>query len=722
MPVSQTPILQQSETPSRPTQDWFVSAAASDTGAGTRLAPFRTIQQAADVAGPGDRVLIAAGVYRERVCPARGGTPEAPITYLAPDSGVFIRGSEHVVDGWVATPTASVWRLPLRHLTLGSAAYQGRCDPAINATFNPYLQHFNRAKTARPHEVAISELRTRIDELGQKIEKLDPMEIAFADLNRRRAVFVSELEGRTRATGKRLLQTLGQVFVAGVPLTEAESVEEVFDLPGVWIVDEAGENILVHLTDASAEPSKAFIEITTRHAVFSPLVRGLGHITLQNLTIEHAANPFPTWGAAGWPQAGALSMRSGHHWTINRCTVRFAKGIGIDCGSEGGQNNTEFRGEAMSYEAHHTAGNDDTKGVGYHVIQHCVIEDNGLCGIAGIRHTGTQVLHNIIQRNNRDGWTSPWWEFGGIKFHFFYNGRIEGNLIRDNDAHGIWIDNQFRGSRITRNVIINNLWSGINVELGRGPVLIDNNIIAHTRQGDGIYGHDVADVTIAHNLLYANANYGAWFAYATPRVKPMDGCWDIRILNNLILGNRAGAVGLPLPWACAGNNFSNGNLFVGAGEYLDEGSESQPPQFAITNRTHCGQMQKVLGADIEAQTTEVVVAAMQAALRMNKLPERQWPAWDSFAQTSQVNHEIWSAASGNDSTSRTVKMIRDGLSLLTTCLTLPVRFPDDAVRCETVPSIDRDFLGQPYPATPRPGPFQQLEFPIARLPLWPVRR
>ena len=46
---------------------------ADDNGPGTKERPFRTINHAAQVLQPGERVVIAEGVYREVIRPARGG-------------------------------------------------------------------------------------------------------------------------------------------------------------------------------------------------------------------------------------------------------------------------------------------------------------------------------------------------------------------------------------------------------------------------------------------------------------------------------------------------------------------------------------------------------------------------------------------------------------------------------------------------------------------------
>src|SRR6185503_21126589 len=47
---------------------------ADDNGPGDKARPFRTIGKAAQLLQPGERVVIAAGIYRECVRPARGGT------------------------------------------------------------------------------------------------------------------------------------------------------------------------------------------------------------------------------------------------------------------------------------------------------------------------------------------------------------------------------------------------------------------------------------------------------------------------------------------------------------------------------------------------------------------------------------------------------------------------------------------------------------------------
>ena len=91
---------------------------------GTKSAPLRSIQRAADLAQPGDVITVHQGVYRERITPPRGGTSNRKrITYqAAKGEKVEIRGSE-VVKGWTRVRD-DVWKLSLPNSFFGK--------------FNPY--------------------------------------------------------------------------------------------------------------------------------------------------------------------------------------------------------------------------------------------------------------------------------------------------------------------------------------------------------------------------------------------------------------------------------------------------------------------------------------------------------------------------------------------------------------------------------------------------------
>ena len=75
----------------------YVDVNGPEIGCGTMDRPFRSIQEAARNARPGDEILVAPGVYREYVDPIYGGTEEAPITYRSVvPLGAVITGAEPV--------------------------------------------------------------------------------------------------------------------------------------------------------------------------------------------------------------------------------------------------------------------------------------------------------------------------------------------------------------------------------------------------------------------------------------------------------------------------------------------------------------------------------------------------------------------------------------------------------------------------------------------------
>ncbi len=62
----------------------YVDKSGNDSSPGTQSQPFLTINKAAQMAYPGDTVLVNSGVYRECVYPLRGGTSDTSrITYKA---------------------------------------------------------------------------------------------------------------------------------------------------------------------------------------------------------------------------------------------------------------------------------------------------------------------------------------------------------------------------------------------------------------------------------------------------------------------------------------------------------------------------------------------------------------------------------------------------------------------------------------------------------------
>ena len=101
---------------------YYVDANVVLDGNGTKEKPFKRIQQAADVALPGDEVLVAPGVYREYVSPVHAGEENARITYTSTTPlGAVITGAEELKN-WV--PYETIWTTSV--------------DNSVFGDFNPY--------------------------------------------------------------------------------------------------------------------------------------------------------------------------------------------------------------------------------------------------------------------------------------------------------------------------------------------------------------------------------------------------------------------------------------------------------------------------------------------------------------------------------------------------------------------------------------------------------
>jgi hypothetical protein len=135
-------------------REWFVRQSdpnASDTADGSADHPLRTINAAAQLAQPGDVVTVGAGVYREWVSPARGGSANAPIVYRSvPEHAAIVRGTDVLDAPWQPVPDApGVFAAPL--------------DQAAFAFGNPFAgaKESKRVALVFHHDEPLSQVTTR---------------------------------------------------------------------------------------------------------------------------------------------------------------------------------------------------------------------------------------------------------------------------------------------------------------------------------------------------------------------------------------------------------------------------------------------------------------------------------------------------------------------------------------------------------------------------------
>lgn len=491
-----------------------------------------------------------------------------------------------------------------------------------------------------------------------------------------------------------LHKTLGQVFVDGVPLLEVDNMTQLAALPCSWLAAADGLSLQIHFSSRTGDPNQhQLVEYSVRQRAFAPYRRGLGYITVHGFTFEDCANPRLSnfWKPDGH-QAGMVSTRSGNHWVIEENVIRYAKSLGLDFGTEGGADQASNPVEQSQ--------------VGWDLIRDNVIEDNGQEGAAGYESHFVRIVGNRFERNNSLGW--PSYEAAGVKTHFFYDGEIESNVFLDNNCPAIWMDNTYSRDRVTRNVILNSVEEGIFVEMGFGPLLIDNNVIAYTRTGDGIYAHDASGITVAHNLLLGNSDWGIRMrviadrkALVTDQTLADRGTVALveisneRILNNLLIDNYGGAITLPPDWSRSANNVSDFNAFATGSQTHWSGVYA--PMFAFDD---CG------GRIKPGELQQDVFAHLQS------LPKAEWPETGLWAESHLLTLNQWQAVSGYEKHSviaqfKTASTINPDSGLLS----LTEReLPLTGTGAPAVAGDDRDFFGQQIPEKGSlPGPLQNLK-------------
>ena len=452
---------------------------ASDSNPGTRDLPFLTINKAAQILQPGERVVIASGVYRERVAPARGGAgPDKMISYeAAPGANVLVKGSRLVKTGWKPSTGFSLRR--------GKATiYQLDLEPLGLGGYNPFGM------------VNILDDRGATSNIGSPPQGLKPY-----------------------------LLRRGMVFVDGRRLEQAENYRDLAQKDGAWWAEHNGLVLHVRLP-GDANPAEREVELVVQEQVFAPRERHLGYIRVKGLTFEHAANGFPV------PQRGLVSAHRGHHWIIEDCTIRHANSVALDIGNETwNADRPPLIGHSMVRRNHISeAGVCGLAGLGVMdtLVEYNTIEKVGWQNVEGMWESGGIKLHttkNCLLRNNviRHLRYAPgiWLDYGNA------NTRATANLIagiQETLRGGIYLEASHERNMLDHNI----LWDVTMGERGSAS--------GTTRDGGwGIINDGSDEAVIAHNLFGQCENAGVKIRTVESRVVEGRGGtarWN-ELLNNV---------------------------------------------------------------------------------------------------------------------------------------------------------------------------------------------
>lgn len=443
----------------------YVAGNVLRSGDGSVNHPFKTIQEAADIAVAGDTVLVAPGIYREWVRPKNSGTEKERIVYKSTSRGeAVITGSEEL-KGFESFE--NVWRIRIPNSFFGD--------------YNPYIS-----------EVAGDWFKT-------------------SDKNSH--------TGELYLNGRSMTEVFDLSFCMH-PNKDKRSWDPDFS-EYVWFTAQEDNNTVIYANFQGKDPNQEEVEISVRRACFFPEKKGLDYITLSGFSIRNAATQ---WAPPTAMQEGMVGPNWSKGWIIEECEIAESKCVGISLGKyyQQGNNNkwTSYwlkDGTQTQRDAVCQAVNDgwDKETVGSHIVRRCDIHDCGQAGIVG--HMGCAFsiiednhIHHINNKHNLEGA-----EIGGIKFHAAIDTQIRRNHI-DHCTRGIWLDWEAQGTRVTQNFLHDNvppkgtiiesglsLGEDIFIEVSHGPTIVDHNLLL----SDIAARISAQGIAFVHNLIAGSFTY-----------------------------------------------------------------------------------------------------------------------------------------------------------------------------------------------------------------------
>ncbi len=276
------------------------SAKADDNGPGSQARPVPHHNQAAEVLQPGERVVIAAGTYRECVRPARGGTgPAQMISYeAAPGAKVVIKGSEVLKDGW---QQESVRNSPLRwpRLPTQVTAWQHELTAALfpdaynpfalpsvpgdRAGWTPKWSTWGRICAGAAWSLSTA---SRWNRWNSSASWRSPQLPGPPPPNRPQPLSGCLPAGAADPSCRRS---------AARPMRR------------FW-VENSGTASMFACRQARQPTTRSKLPPASRPLF--PLQKGLAYIRVKGITFQHAGNGYPV------PQRGLVSTAGGNHWII----------------------------------------------------------------------------------------------------------------------------------------------------------------------------------------------------------------------------------------------------------------------------------------------------------------------------------------------------------------------------------------------------------------------
>lgn len=371
---------------------FYVATTGRDVNRGTDASPLRTIQHAADLAQPGDTIIVHEGIYRERVSPPRGGTSDTEriVFEAAHGERVVITGAEPVRK-WKKVQQ-DVWKVTLPNAFFGA--------------FNPYSDTIHG-------------------------DWFNPL-------------------GRQHHTGAVYLR--GNWLVEAASL---DDVKKPIGSDALWFSQVDAHNTTIWAQFKDVDPNKLPVEINVRQTVFYPKQTGINYITVRGFTLEDAATPWAPPTAEQIGLIGA-HWSKGWIIENNTVRNSICSGISLGKYGDEWDNTSanSAEGYVKTIDRALAIGWSKEK-IGHHIVRNNTISDCGQAGVVGslgaaFSTVTGNTIHEIHMRRQFTGA-----EMAGIKLHGAIDVEIAHNRIY-RTVRGLWLDWMAQGTRVSANLFHDN--------------------------------------------------------------------------------------------------------------------------------------------------------------------------------------------------------------------------------------------------------------------------
>ncbi len=499
---------------------------ASDENPGTEALPLKTIRAGANLAQPGDTVLVKAGIYREEVVPPRGGTsPQRPIVYrAAPGEEVSIRGSERI----------KTWK------DQGGGVWMVELDTSFFKGYNPFAMKVAGRWLYRGSEHRLGDVYCDGEAFLQKL-KIEDM----------------------RSTPNTWYTDLAYGYVNKTDFPQDRRYPD--------------GKIRIWANFGEVNPNASLAEINARATAIFPERTGLKYIVIDGFDVRHTA---PQWGDIYTLEKGAIGTKYGYRWTIQNCTITNSRNIGISLGVT----------DEVPFTKVLTEGGSNIPSMdvlGHHLIRNNVIRRCGQTGIYGCYGAvGSVIEGNVISETNyRREWFGS--NQAAIKILFPIDVVIRDNHLRgmpgvNTGAKGIWLDWGSQNTRVTGNIICDYGGNrGLFLEVNFGPIIVDNNIIVRSAvivESNGVVlAHNLFNDCYFHFMASPQRTVPYFKPHSTVRAgKTAVSLQHNRILNNLVIGGKGFSHGNLIRHHADTSGFIvNNNVYLaGAGKFPHQDKDS----------------------------------------------------------------------------------------------------------------------------------------------------